>query len=300
MQTTPTILLCPGQGAQAIGMGKAWFDASATAAATYAEAAQVLGFDLAKLSFEGPAEVLNKTDSAQAAIYTASVAAHRGLVEKGLLNPADIRATAGLSLGEFTALHLAGAFSFADGLRLVRLRGQAMQAAAEAGQGTMVALTGDGIEAAASGLCDQARQGGILVKANNNSPMQVEASGDPAACARVAEAAGEAGFKATPLTVAGAFHSDLMKPAAEKLAAALEQTAWNLPKASVLSNVSGVAHAADIAEHQKESDRAVDQPGALEPVDAVVRGEPARPLHRSCAGQGALGPDASHGQRVEG
>src|SRR6478752_1742592 len=101
-----TLLLCPGQGAQAIGMGKAWFDASPAAAATYAEAAQVLGFDLAKLSFEGPADVLNKTDSAQAAIYTASVAAYRGLIEKGLLNAADIKATAGLSLGEFTALHL--------------------------------------------------------------------------------------------------------------------------------------------------------------------------------------------------
>lgn len=244
---TPTILLCPGQGAQAVGMGKAWFDASPAAQALYAEAAQVLGFDLAKLSFEGPAEVLNKTDSAQAAIYTASVAAYRGLVEKGLLKAADIQATAGLSLGEFTALHLAGAFSFADGLALVRLRGQAMQAAAEAGSGTMVALTGDGIEAAAAGLCDQARQGGILVPANYNSPMQMVASGDPQACARVAEAAGAAGFKATPLTVAGAFHSDLMKPAAEKLAAALEQTAWNLPSASVLSNVSGVAHPGDIA-----------------------------------------------------
>lgn len=248
---TPTILLCPGQGAQAIGMGKVWFDASPAAQAAYAEAAQVLGFDLAKLSFEGPAEVLNKTDSAQAAIYTASVAAYRGLIEKGLLHAGDIKATAGLSLGEFTALHLAGAFSFADGLRLVRLRGQAMQAAAEAGQGTMVALTGDGIEAKAAELCDQARQGGILVPANYNSPMQVVASGDPAACARVAEIAAAAGFKATALTVAGAFHSDLMKPAADKLAAALEQTAWNPPKAAVLSNVSGVAHTADIAAIKK-------------------------------------------------
>ncbi len=244
---TPTVLLCPGQGAQAIGMGQAWFNASDAAQATYAEAAGVLGFDLAKLSFEGPADILNKTDSAQAAIYTASVAAYRGLVEKGLLNPADVTATAGLSLGEFTALHLAGAFSFADGLALVRLRGQAMQAAAESGQGTMVALTGDGIETKAAELCDQARQNGILVPANYNSPMQVVASGDPAACARVAEAAAAAGFKATPLTVAGAFHSDLMKPAAEKLAAALEQTTWNLPTATVLSNVSGVAHVADIA-----------------------------------------------------
>ncbi len=244
---TPTVLLCPGQGAQAIGMGQAWSAASFAAKAVYAEAGEVLGFDLAKLSAEGPAETLNKTDSAQAAIYTASVAAYRGLVEKGLINPADIKATAGLSLGEFTALHLAGAFSFADGLRLVRLRGQAMQAAAETGSGTMVALTGDGIEGQAAELCDQARQGGILVPANYNSPMQVVASGDAQACARVAEVATAAGFKATPLTVAGAFHSDLMKPAAEKLAAALEQTAWKLPTATVLSNVSGVAHGTDIA-----------------------------------------------------
>jgi [acyl-carrier-protein] S-malonyltransferase len=129
-QPPTQILLCPGQGAQHVGMGKTWAGKFKSAADTYAEADAALGYSISKLSFEGPEEELNKTDKAQMAIYVASVACYRALQERGRIG--TIAATAGLSLGEFTALHLAGAFSFLSGLSLVRLRGEAMQAAAEA------------------------------------------------------------------------------------------------------------------------------------------------------------------------
>jgi len=241
-----TVVLCPGQGAQAIGMGKSWYDASETARKVFGEANDILGLDLAKLCFDGPADELNRTDIAQAAIYTASVACHRALRADDTLPPQPA-ATAGLSLGEFTALHLAGAFSFADGLKLVRLRGQAMQDAAEANPGTMVALTGDVTEEAINTLCDAARGDGVLVPANFNNPMQVVVSGSAEACERAAADADDAGFKAIPLTVAGAFHSPLMQPAADRLAEALEGVAWNPPPIPVIANVTARPHEADPA-----------------------------------------------------
>ncbi len=139
------IILCPGQGAQAVAMGKAWFEASPEARAVFEAADKQLGdrlgARLTKLCFEGPAEALNKTDVSQPAIYTTSVACWRGiLAAKGMhTNDPALAATAGLSLGEYTALHIAGAMSFEDGLELVTLRGRAMQDAAEASQGGMVA-----------------------------------------------------------------------------------------------------------------------------------------------------------------
>ena len=246
MTDTPTIILCPGQGAQAAGMGQAWHDASDAAKQVFAEANDVLGLDLATLCFSGPADELNRTDVAQAAIYTVSVAAHRALRANDTL-PASPAATAGLSLGEFTALHLAGAFSFADGLKLVRLRGQAMQDAAEANPGTMVALTGDVTEEAVVALCDAARGDGVLVPANFNNPMQVVVSGSADACERAAAAADDAGFKAIPLTVAGAFHSPLMQPAADRLSEALDGVAWNTPAVPVIANVTARPHEPEAA-----------------------------------------------------
>ena len=244
MTDTPnTLILCPGQGAQAVGMGKAWFDASDVAKQTFAEADAILGIELSKLCFEGPNDQLNRTDIAQAAIYTATVACYRALGDK----VGNVVATAGLSLGEFSALHLAGAMDFEAGLKLVRLRGQAMQDAAESSQGTMVAVTGDVTEEAINELCDKARENGVLVPANFNSPMQVVVSGSLDACERAVKVASDMGFKPTPLTVSGAFHSPLMKPAADRLGDALEQTQWQLPTIPVLSNVTGVAHEADIA-----------------------------------------------------
>ncbi|MEM9414715.1 MAG: ACP S-malonyltransferase, partial [Planctomycetota bacterium] len=180
--SNPSIILCPGQGAQTVEMGKAWTEQSAEAKAVFEEANDVLGFDLATLCFEGPAEDLNRTDNAQCAIYTASTACFRALEAAGELGP--IAATAGLSLGEFTALHLAGAFSFAEGLKLVRLRGEAMQDAAEASEGSMVALTGKLTEDQVNELCDKARGDGVLVPANFNTPMQIVVSGSKDACER--------------------------------------------------------------------------------------------------------------------
>ena len=249
------IILCPGQGAQAVGMGQGWHDASDAAKKVFAEANDVLGFDLTKLCFGGPADDLNKTDVAQAAIYTVSVACHRALIENDTVK-ARPDAVAGLSLGEFTALHLAGCFGFADGLKLVRLRGQAMQDAADANPGTMVALTGDVTEEAVVALCDRARGDGVLVPANFNNPMQVVVSGSADACERAVAAADESGFKAIPLTVAGAFHSPLMQPAADRLREALDATTFKAPRATVIANVTAQAHG---GEHNTIKQLLVDQ-----------------------------------------
>lgn len=244
-----TVILCPGQGAQAVGMGKAWADAHPVAARTFSAANDVLGFDLTAMCFTGPEDQLNRTDIAQAAIYTTSVACYRALLAQDELEERDVVAAAGLSLGEFTALHIAGAFSFEDGLKLVRLRGQAMQDAAEATPSSMVALIGAD-EAQATELCDKAREasgGGVLVPANFNAPGQIVVSGDTAACERAVQVAEDMGLRATPLTVAGAFHSPIMQPAADRLAEALEQVSWQSPRVTVLANVTGEAHEADVA-----------------------------------------------------
>jgi len=233
------ILLSPGQGAQQVGMGKAWFDAYSIAAQTFAAADQALGYKLSSICFEGPAETLNRTDVAQAAIYVTSVAGYQALVEDGQLNP--LEAAAGLSLGEFTALHLAGAFDFHEGLELVRLRGEAMQQAAEQQASGMVALVGAD-EAQANELCDRAREDGVLVPANFNCPGQVVVSGSKEACDRALTVAEQMELRATPLNVAGAFHSPLMQPAADKLAEALEKVNWRGFKTPVLSNVTGKPH----------------------------------------------------------
>src|SRR5678815_1680501 len=145
---TPLILLCPGQGAQSVGMGKGWYDASPEARAVFDQADKALGDrlggKLTDLCFSGPADKINRTDISQPAIYTCGVACWKGLIAKwGFGNgESKLAAAAGLSLGEYTALHIAGAFSFLDGLELVTLRGRAMQDAAEAAPSGMLALIG--------------------------------------------------------------------------------------------------------------------------------------------------------------
>ncbi|MEM1209921.1 MAG: ACP S-malonyltransferase [Planctomycetota bacterium] len=241
-----TFILCPGQGSQHVGMGQAWFEKYPVAKQTFAAADEALGIKLSELCFAGPENQLNRTDAAQAAIYTASVACYQALIEMETIAPPS--AAAGLSLGEFTALHLAGAMSFADGLKLVRLRGQAMQEAADAAEpSTMVALTGTADETAIDALCDKAREDGVLVPANFNSPMQTVLSGTTAACERAAAIAPDAGLKATLLTVAGAFHSPIMQPAADRLAAALDEVEWATPRCPVIANVTAEPHDDDPA-----------------------------------------------------
>lgn len=251
------VILCPGQGAQVVGMAKAWHAAAPEAREVFAAADRLLagtlpgGATLSHLCFEGPPEALNRTDVSQPAIFTASVACWRALLAAwsvGDLHEAGVVALAGLSLGEYTALHLAGAFSFEDGLRLVALRGRAMQDAAEASPSGMVALIGAD-EPKALEVCERARAGhptDVLVCANFNSPGQIVISGSKAACERAAAPAGPAealGLRATLLPVAGAFHSPLMAPAADRLRAALEQTSIQNPKAKVYSNVTAQPHA---------------------------------------------------------
>ena len=243
------IILCPGQGAQAISMAKAWCDQSKEARAVFDEADQILdgrlGSPLSELCFNGPSEILNRTDISQPAIYTASIASWRGLLAQWNddSDQINLAATAGLSLGEYTALHIAGAFSFADGLELVTLRGRAMQDAARASPGGMVALIGADEEKARQ-VCDAARADDILVCANFNAPGQVVLSGTQTACDRAAQAATDVGLRAAPLPVAGAFHSPLMAPAADQLAEALSQTEILTPSTTVLANVTGTPHAA--------------------------------------------------------
>lgn len=238
MSTQP-VILCPGQGAQAVGMGRAWFEKSPAARQMLERADAVLssklGAKLTDLCFNGPDERLNRTDIAQPAIFAVSVASFRALFPDAA--PSDFAAMAGLSLGEYTALHLAGAISFESSLELVFLRGQAMQSAAEASKGSMVALIGAD-DAQAQAVCDKASQGQVLVPANYNAPGQIVLSGHAEACDRAVTVAGEMGFRATKLAVAGAFHSPLMQPAADRLAAALAKSDIQSPHCRVISNVT--------------------------------------------------------------
>lgn len=239
-------------------MGKAWRDASPAAARVFAEADAFLdrhatfgplfatiGVPLSELCFSGPAETLNRTDISQPAIYVCSIACAAGLAERNVVPTGSFSDTAGLSLGEYTALHLAGAFTFLEGLELVATRGMLMQQAAEASQGGMLALVGAD-EAQALAVCETALKEGpageVLVCANFNAPGQIVLSGSAGACDRANTAAGIMGLRAARLTVAGAFHSPLMQPAADRLAAALERVEFRRPRCVVWSNVTAQPH----------------------------------------------------------
>lgn len=246
------VILCPGQGAQAIGMGLQWYEQSPIAKATFDEADSILNSEmdisLIKACFEGPAEYLNQTDICQPALYVAGIASYLAWKEQWESageNPLNVAATAGLSLGEFTALHIAGVFSFADGLRLVAYRGKFMQEACENSPSTMVAITGADEEAAIKLVQNSVGPDGILVCANFNAPGQIVLSGDIDACQKAAELADAAGIRATPLTVAGAFHSPHMQSAADKMRDILENVKFHKPDCPVISNVTAKPHNAD-------------------------------------------------------
>lgn len=249
MHDSPLIFICPGQGAQRPGMGRAWFDAVPAARQTFAAADEALTFDLgertyrlSELCFDAERALLDRTDVCQPALYTCGVASYQGLIEQhGRLN---VQAAAGLSLGEWTALHLAGVIGFIDGLKLIALRGRLMQEAAEQTAGSMVALIGaDGDQAQA--VCDEAAHGEVLVPSNFNAPGQIVLSGAMNACERAVDVAKSMKLNAKALQVAGAFHSPLMEPAAEGLKAALEDVEFNAPDFPVWSNVTGRPHDGD-------------------------------------------------------
>lgn len=227
-------LLFPGQGAQFPGMGRDWAERFPTAQALFAEADEVLGLPLAELCWERGDEV-HRTDVAQPGILVTSVAIVSCLAERGL-EPAPL--AAGLSLGEYTALWFAGALSFPDAVRLVRLRGEAMQAASEQTPSSMTSLTGASPEQAER-LAQIGRRHGICAVANYNAPGQIVLSGEIAALEAAEAAASEQGVRRTVrLTVAGGFHSECMRAAADRLAAALEEVEIRAPRIPVLANAS--------------------------------------------------------------
>ena len=230
--------LFPGQGAQAVGMGKDFADASPAAAAVFAEASDVLGWDVAAVCFEGPKEELDRTAISQPAILTTSLATVAAMKEAGLADVEHCSAAAGLSLGEYSALVMAGAITIADAVYLVQKRGQFMEEACHINPGTMLSVIGleDGIVEA---ICAEARSTEMVVAANFNCPGQVVISGTRTGVARAAELAKEHGAKrAIPLAVGGAFHSPLMEPAAERLTEELERTTIKECAIPVTANVT--------------------------------------------------------------
>lgn len=234
--------LFPGQGAQTVGMGAALAAELPAAKALFDRAADVLGYDLLKLCAEGPDEGLNATEFSQPALFACGLAALEKLKAENPGAVDDCVVTAGLSLGEYTALVFAGAMSFDDGLRVVQERGRAMQAASDASPSGMVSVLGlerDQIEK----LCDDARDGEVLQIANFLCPGNIVVSGSKTACQRIgplAEAAGA--MKVIPLAVAGAFHTSIMNPAVQRLAAALASVEIKTPRIPVISNVDALAH----------------------------------------------------------
>lgn len=237
-----TTILFPGQGAQAVGMAGDWVEANPAAIDLFARGSAILGYDLLDVCRHGPAERLNTTAVSQPAILVTSLAALEVLRGR---DPAPLEAatlTAGLSLGEYTALVFAGALGFDDAVRVVAERGRAMQDCAEASPGGMVAVLGMERDAVAA-LCDACRGDGILQVANVLCPGNIVVSGDRAACDRVEAAAPAAGaMKCVRLEVAGAFHTSLMQPAVDRLAAALARAELRAPRIPVVSNVDARPH----------------------------------------------------------
>jgi len=241
--TTSTAFLFPGQGSQAVGMGKELADRYPVAKRTFDEADAALGYKLSQLCFEGPEEQLRLTEITQPAILTASVAAWRVLDERGL-QPAFV---AGHSLGEYSAHVAAGTLTFADAVRTVRNRGKYMQEAVPVGVGAMAAILGMEAEKVAA-VCADAAQGEVCDAANINSGEQIVISGNTAAVERATKLASDRGAKrAVMLQVSAPFHCALMKPAQDRLATDLQTLALRKPNVPVVCNVDaalvGDAHA---------------------------------------------------------
>jgi [acyl-carrier-protein] S-malonyltransferase len=228
----------PGQGSQTVGMGKALADAFPAAKAVFDEVDAALGDKLSATIFEGPADRLTLTENAQPALMAVSLAAMRVLQqEAGLDLKRDAQFVAGHSLGEYSALAAAGAFSVADAARLLRTRGQAMQKAVPVGTGAMAALLGLDF-AQASAVASEAAQGEVCQAANDNGAGQVVVSGHKAAVERAVEIAKTKGAKrAMLLPVSAPFHCALMQPAAEVMAEALSKVQINTPAVPVVANV---------------------------------------------------------------
>jgi [acyl-carrier-protein] S-malonyltransferase len=237
-----TAFLFPGQGAQSVGMGRQLHDTLPAARRLFEEAAEVLGYDLLEICAGGPAEKLNSTVISQPALFVTSLAALESLRASNPAAVEECQAAAGLSLGEYTALVFAGALSFRDGLRVVQRRGEAMQVASDATPSAMVSVLGLD-QAKVEELCTRARPAGLVQVANLLGPGNIVVSGTRAACEEVERLAPEMGaMKTIRLAVAGAFHTDLMKPADQQLAAVLAEIEVRPPRIPVWSNVDAQPH----------------------------------------------------------
>lgn len=229
-----TALLFPGQGSQSVGMLADVANEYPQVEETFNEASKVLGYDVWQLVQQGPDTALNDTRKTQPALLTASVALYRIAQANGLKR---VTAMAGHSLGEYSALVCAGVIEFTDALRLVALRGEAMQNAVAAGVGAMAAVIGLDDDVIAE-VCQQQAEDEVVTPVNYNSPGQVVIAGHKDAVARAAEALKAAGAKRVlPLPVSVPSHCELMKPAAEQLRAALKEVNFNTPQVPVVNNV---------------------------------------------------------------
>lgn len=227
----------PGQGSQAVGMGKDLADAFAEARAVFDEVDEALGQKLSDIMWSGTPEELTLTANAQPALMAVSLAAMRAAEARGLNLASSVAYVAGHSLGEYSALAAAGTLSIGDAARLLRIRGAAMQQAVPVGEGAMAALLGlDFAEAAA--VAEEAAQGEVCQAANDNAPGQVVVSGHKAAVERAIEIAkGRGARRAVLLPVSAPFHCALMAPAAEAMAAAFETVTFNAPAVPLVANV---------------------------------------------------------------
>lgn len=236
-----TAFLFPGQGAQTVGMCQSLVESCPPARRLFDEAADVLGYDLLSICLNGPAERLNATDISQPALYVASLAAFESLktLEPGAQS--ECVAAAGLSLGEYTALVFAGSMSFRDGLRVVQRRGKSMQAASEATPSGMVSLIGLELPQVED-LVKEARSAGKLELANFLCPGNLVVSGELSACEAIEKLAETRGSRAIRLAVAGAFHTEIMRPADRELADVLQSVELKPPTIPVWSNVDAHPH----------------------------------------------------------
>lgn len=230
-------LVFPGQGSQSVGMGRALYEAFPVARRTYDDASAVLGYDIAALCFEGPAERLNLTEYTQPALLTASIAAFR-VLDSERLRPL---AVAGHSLGEYSALVAAKAVSFSEAVSLVQKRGRYMSEAVAPGTGLVAALLGMSADAVRA-VCQEASSVGVVAAANFNSPGQVVIAGEKAAVEKAIELAkGKGVRKAIPLPVSVPVHTPLMKSAADRLAKDLATARWSNPAMPVVNNAEAKA-----------------------------------------------------------